>query len=864
MTTHSMRVSTTAATEASVLRRPGWQPWAVATAAAAAAGMLAYFQLDAVGSALGYVTVSAAAVIAILAGVMVHAPAARLPWYLLAGGQAAYLAGDVLYYHASLTGAPELFPAPADAAYVLGYPLTALALGIFILGRRRRHRLLPFIDAAMLGLVAALVLWLGQAESFVHDPSLGLVERILLLGYPMGDALLLGAGAYLVLAGGASAAAQRLLVASLTLVLVADVLYSGMLVDVGYERSWVDALWLLSYLAIGLAALVPSMRQLTVPVPAALENDPDRIVAMMFVLALVPAFVVAQQALGGHVDVELAVGVQFLVGVLLVGRLHALRRATRQEARRHELLLERASDAFTVVGADGTVRMTSPASLAILGLDRTAVIGRPISELVRLVAEADRPGSMDGWARLMSEGGTQCSEVRVVGVDGQERWLSVTARNLMRDPDVEGIVLNYHDVTERVAAETRAAQLTRERRLTARTIREMTGRETPEGTATAICRQIVTLDGVMSSGLFLFGVDGRAVPLGFAVVDGRPLTRLPRVPRDRTEYLHTRAHSGPWIERWEDRPWHPYNALFTELEIGAIAYAPVRDGDRVIGFLHLGRSGPRAEETLADLLPALIEFADIAGTLVGPRLTARTAIDEVRARIQETIRDEAFDIVFQPIVEIMRDEVVGYEALARFADGVAPDVRFAEARGVGMGERLETATVRAALRRAAELPAGAWVTINVGPGVVLGSRRLAHMLAATERDVILEVTEHEPIEDYAGFRAAVDRLGPRIRLAVDDAGAGFASMRHILELRPSFVKLDRQLVGALDSDEARRALVVGMTHFAASVGSQLIAEGVETPAELGALRRVGVRLAQGYLLGRPASPPAPEKPGAPA
>ena len=102
--------------------------------------------------------------------------------------------------------------------------------------------------------------------------------------------------------------------------------------------------------------------------------------------------------------------------------------------------------------------------------------------------------------------------------------------------------------------------------------------------------------------------------------------------------------------------------------------------------------------------------------------------------------------------------------------------------------------------------------------------------------------------------AVLERLGPAVKLAVDDAGAGYASLRHILELNPAVVKLDRVLVSGLDADEARRALIAGIRHFTQLAGCELIAEGIETTAELEALRAIGVTLGQGYLLGRPADP----------
>jgi EAL domain-containing protein (putative c-di-GMP-specific phosphodiesterase class I) len=95
-----------------------------------------------------------------------------------------------------------------------------------------------------------------------------------------------------------------------------------------------------------------------------------------------------------------------------------------------------------------------------------------------------------------------------------------------------------------------------------------------------------------------------------------------------------------------------------------------------------------------------------------------------------------------------------------------------------------------------------------------------------------------------------------VEIAVDAAGAGFASLRHVIELRPGYVKLDISLIRGVGDDDARQALVAGMVHFAAETGCLLVAEGIETDTELAALRRLGIGLGQGYLLGRPGPLPA--------
>jgi EAL domain-containing protein (putative c-di-GMP-specific phosphodiesterase class I) len=126
------------------------------------------------------------------------------------------------------------------------------------------------------------------------------------------------------------------------------------------------------------------------------------------------------------------------------------------------------------------------------------------------------------------------------------------------------------------------------------------------------------------------------------------------------------------------------------------------------------------------------------------------------------------------------------------------------------------------------------------------------LLRATDRELVLEITEHAPIEDYPRLADALVTLRHHARLAVDDAGAGYAGLRHILEVQPQFVKLDISLVRAVDKDAARRAMIGGMVAFARDAGCALIAEGIETPGELATLQELGVRFGQGYLLGRPA------------
>ncbi len=238
--------------------------------------------------------------------------------------------------------------------------------------------------------------------------------------------------------------------------------------------------------------------------------------------------------------------------------------------------------------------------------------------------------------------------------------------------------------------------------------------------------------------------------------------------------------------------------------------------------------------------------------LRAPEVALARRLAEAVDRIGSIIEREAFGPVYQPIVELSTGAIVGYEALTRFADGSRPDETFSMALECGLGIKLETATIAAALAAARRLPKRAWLSLNVSPSLLADVDRLGAALGLRTRQLVLEITEHEVIDAYGPLRDAVLRLGPDVRLAVDDAGAGVANFRHLVELRPDFVKIDMSLVRGVDSDVSRQAVVAGILHFAVAAHCQVIAEGIETEEELAKVTELGVTLGQGYLLGRPA------------
>jgi EAL domain-containing protein (putative c-di-GMP-specific phosphodiesterase class I)/CheY-like chemotaxis protein len=324
---------------------------------------------------------------------------------------------------------------------------------------------------------------------------------------------------------------------------------------------------------------------------------------------------------------------------------------------------------------------------------------------------------------------------------------------------------------------------------------------------------------------------------------------------DLAGYLLGRARGGPWVEAVTPvGPAEPTAAL-RNADLALVASAPIFAGDELVGLLSIGGAADEsrsARDRSARLLSAAIDYASVLSAVAGSSIAGRLEAGAQRARLEAVLEGREFHTVFQPIVVVETLEVVGHEALTRFDDGTRPDLRFGEATRAGLGTEFELAAIEVAVEQLHGLSPG-FISLNVSPRTVIERAGDAHAALRTSagRITVVELTEHVMIDDYDGLRVALASLGSHVEVAVDDAGAGFASMRHILELRPSFAKLDMSLVRGIDEDDLRQALAAGLNYFALRTGCQLIAEGVETQAEADTLQRLGIDYGQGYLYGRP-------------
>lgn len=350
-------------------------------------------------------------------------------------------------------------------------------------------------------------------------------------------------------------------------------------------------------------------------------------------------------------------------------------------------------------------------------------------------------------------------------------------------------------------------------------------------------------------------VDGRReftniradIPLPLAPGDSEPLeeTFCQRIIEGRLPEL---IHNASDHEAARELP------LTAALPIGSHLNVPLRlrDGSIYGTFCGLSRE-PDHSLTQRDL-STLRAFADLASGQIEARIDREREQDRARARIAAVLAGEQMTMFCQPIHSLKDGRAVGVECLARFpADELSrpPNEWFEAAAEVGLGIELELLAVRQALRCLPYIPGGLYMAVNVSPETVLAGALGEAIDRAPSGRLVIEVTEHSQVDDYPALLKALEPLRARARIAIDDVGAGYAGLRHLVDLKPDLMKLDIALIRDVHRDEARHAIAQAMVAFAGRIGSAIVAEGVECAEERDTLAALGIRFAQGYHFSRP-------------
>lgn len=330
---------------------------------------------------------------------------------------------------------------------------------------------------------------------------------------------------------------------------------------------------------------------------------------------------------------------------------------------------------------------------------------------------------------------------------------------------------------------------------------------------------------------------GDSIPLDLVYCRHILAGRLPAVMPDTADF--ELARSAP---------------ITSMVPVGSNMSVPIcrKDGS-VIGMFCCQSPAPNKSLNERDVQVMKV-FADIAAKQIERDLDAEKAIAEKRGRLSGLIAERQFGFVFQPIWDFHVSRPTGFEVLCRFKPQPyrSPDKWFREADEAGFGTELEVAVFAGALATLAAFPPDVSLAINASPATILGGALDGLVDGHDTSRIVIEITEHAPVADYVRLRDKVDAMRARgLRLAIDDAGAGYSSLQHIVSLRPDVIKLDMSLTRAVDVDPARRALAAALVFFARETRSVIVAEGIETASELDTLRRLDVSKGQGYFLSRP-------------
>lgn len=322
----------------------------------------------------------------------------------------------------------------------------------------------------------------------------------------------------------------------------------------------------------------------------------------------------------------------------------------------------------------------------------------------------------------------------------------------------------------------------------------------------------------------------------------------------------------------------PGGGVLATIEIGkrspatkVIALSGQDDHQQVMKMLEAGATGYLVKsDPIEKLIVSIREAVEgrtvlssgvaggVIGELLGQRRDARQVRDrdqDKREKIEKILANPGtLEVVGQPIFDLVRNVPVGQEALSRFhVKPRRPTYRwFALAREVGLGLELELAAATQAVSLLKNLPDDQFIAINLSPSVV-SSKRFRRLLDTTEPErIVVELTEHLAVSNYDLLSRSLKEIRDfGVRIAVDDAGAGYSSLRHLLKLRPDIIKLDISLVKSIEAGQSQHRLVRGIVEYATGIDAWVIAEGIETEAERTSLLNLGISFGQGYLLARP-------------
>jgi diguanylate cyclase (GGDEF)-like protein/PAS domain S-box-containing protein len=838
------------------------------------------------------------ACIAIVVGVRTHKPAARLPWYLIALGQALLASGDVLSYnYKAFFGTALPFPSIADPVYLAVYPVTVAGLVLLIRSRSRGRDWTSLVDAMIVTIGLALLSWVFLIEPYTSNTTLHLGTKLVSIAYPLGDILMLGVAVRMAVAGGRRSPAYYMMITAIAAVLVTDSIYGWISLHGIYTPgNPLDGGWILYYVLLGAAALHPSMTTVSQATAPKGKLTRARILGIAVAALIAPVVEMLEFSPRGRVNAVVIGSAAIVLFGLVVVRMIGLARAQEAAAERERVLgesvlrtqgearlsalVQHSSDLILVLGSDTTVEYVSPSIYEFLGYEIADFVGR---RFLDDVADQDRAlvESALGNLLLRTTGSSESVEFRVGHRDGRLLHTECLFTNLLQHAAVGGIVVNLRDISERKQFE---EQLTyhalhdpvtdlANRALFRDRVEHALSRRHENRPLFAVLfvdlddfktindtfghdggdRVLETISARLRSGMRESDTAARLSGDEFAVLleDIPHETGISEIVARLLESL-----SAPfWLDGRED---------CVECSVGIAVVRTTSDKATSI----------TVDEVLRNAEVAMYQAKTADGNtfryfMPSMRETVVTQL-ALRTDLKAAIAADELTLAYQPIFDLETDEITGYEALLRWEHAVRGNVPPATFIPVAEDSGLIVPLGRWVLDRACAEAMAFQQDDPYGPQRLMAVNISAQQLARVEivdevrtalrssgldpHCLMLEITESMLIADVD---LAIERLSALrelgVQVAIDDFGTGYSSLSYILDLPTDFLKIDKRFIDSVDGHDKESRLTAAIIGLAGALELRCIAEGVERPAQRERLKELGCGFMQGFLLARPMS-----------
>jgi diguanylate cyclase (GGDEF)-like protein/PAS domain S-box-containing protein len=844
-------------------------------------------------SGLVFNLIGGSSVAALILGARRNSGRSRLPLYLLAVGQGLFVTSDVLAYnYERLFGRAMPFPSIADPFHLAFYPFLVVGMVLLIRERGENRDRAGLIDALIVTLALATLLWVYLIAPYADNHSLSLLARLASIAYPSMDILVLGVVARVAAGSHRREPAFVFLLSGAVVLLLSDGIFGWKMLGGGYRTdAIVDTGWAIYYALLGTTALHPSMRLLSSPGPEADGRLTRARLALLTCASLtVPLVIVVREALHEPLELYVLVGASgVMFGLVLLRMAGIFRRneelavqmvalteesAYQRSEARLSSLIKNSSDVICIVGKGGEVQYVSPSVQQTFGYDPDALAG---GRLIDIVHPDDSQLVLSFIAAIAIQSASQFSTAEFRVRHSRECWRDVEAlgTNLLADDAIAGIVLNIRDISERKAFQAELEHQAFHDTLTGLPNRALFRNRVEH----ALAGQ--RRDRLPVAVLFLDIDDFKNVNDGLGHAAGDMLLQeVGRRLEDCMRPVDTAARLGG----------DEFAILIhgTESELHAIEIAQ-RVMDSLEASISLGGrdvkittsvgiafsdpsmvSGVGAEELLRDA-DAAMYMAKENGKghyqVFQPDMHAKAlARLELKADLQRALDAGEFTLRYQPIMDLSRGDMAGMEALLRWEHPTRGTVQPLEFVPLLEDTGLIVPVGRRILREACAWAAHMQSVCPRVPPLSMAVNVSAHQLQCPEfveevratleeTDIVpssltLELTESVMMQDMelSLLRLkALRALG--VKLAIDDFGTGYSSLNYIRQLPVDILKIDRSFLSDPNPEVAE--LTEAIVQLARIFKLKAVAEGVENRGQLARLQGIDCDFGQGFHFAKP-------------